>query len=272
MMAQRTSPGRFSAARILRAGYRRVCRLRIRARWLGRDIRQSRQQIPPILECPVCLGRGANETYKILQSRCIFGGGVLVRHECPRCGVIFGPQKMLALTPRELDSDYRAHYSCFSEGDTRAAVMEAFRHLDPRPGRRYLNYGCGRWSAARTEMRAQGFDVVGFDPYVTDAEDPRMIRDSGLLAAMRFDGIMSHNLLEHLADPRSALAFMASLLNEDGVMVHSTECFEYRHEYSRFHLFFFTGNSLQPLLENAGLRCAAAPASTIRIFKPIRAL
>ncbi len=195
-----------------------------------------------------------------------------MRHECPRCGVIFGPQKMLALTPRELDSDYRAHYSCYSEGDTNAAVVEAFRHLDPRPGRRYLNYGCGHWSQARMEMRAQGFDVVGFDPYVTDAEDPRMIRDIGLLGAMRFDGILSHNLLEHLADPRSALAFMASLLKKDGIMVHSTECFEYRHEYSRFHLFFFTGNSLQPLLANAGLRCAGVPATHIRIFKPIRTL
>jgi hypothetical protein len=265
-------PSFFSLAGLWRAGCRRLRRLRIRAVWFGRDLRQSRQQAPAFLECPVCLGRGANETYKILVSRCIFGGGALVRHECPRCGVIFGPQKMLVLSPRELDSDYRAHYSCFSEGDTSEAVLETFRQLDPRPGGLYLNYGCGLWSKAMTKIRAEGNDIVGFDPYVADAEDPRMIHDIGLLGGMRFDGIMSHNLLEHLADPRSALAFMASLLKKDGIMAHSTECFEYRHEYSRFHLFFFTGNSLQPLLENAGLRCAGVPAKYIRIFKPFRAL
>lgn len=269
MMERNGPPNRFSPAGLWRAGYRRFRRLRIRAVWLGRDFRHSRRHAPAVLECPVCLGRAASEAYRVLASRCIFGGGALLRHECPRCGVVFGPQKMLALSPRELAADYRAHYSCFSEGDTSAAVLETFRYLNPRPGGRYLNYGCGRWSQARATISEQGFDIVGFDPYVADAQDPRAIRDIGLLGGMRFDGIMSHNLLEHLVDPRSALAFMASLLKKDGTMAHSTECFEYRHEYSRFHLYFFTGNSLQPLLENAGLRCAGVPAKYIRVFKPV---
>jgi SAM-dependent methyltransferase len=179
---------------------------------------------------------------------------------------------MLSLSPLELDRDYRAHYSCYSEEDTSEAVLETFRHLDPRPGGRYLNYGCGLWSKAMMKIRAEGYDIVGFDPYVADPADPLPINDIGLLAKMRFDGIMSHNLLEHLVDPRSSLAFMSSLLAENGVMAHSTECFEYRHEYSRFHLFFFTGRSLDVLSKNSGLLCTAAPTKYIRIFKPYRTM
>lgn len=266
------TPDNISAKRFWRAGIRRVRRLRIRYVWFMRDWRQSRKESAGIVECPICHNRKATELFKKLVSRCIFGGGALQRYECPNCGVIFGPQKMLSLSPQELDRDYRAHYSCYSEGDTNEAVLDTFRHLNPSLGCRYLNYGCGQWSKPLRQIRSQGYDIVGFDPYVADPDDPSQITDVRELAGMRFDGIMSHNLLEHLVDPRSSLAFMSSLLAENGVMAHSTECFEYRHEYSRFHLFFFTGRSLDVLSKNSGLLCTAAPTKYIRIFKPYRTM
>jgi len=149
------------------------------------------------------------------------------------------------------------------------AELETFQLLNPRRGRRYLNYGCGRWSSAMTRIRDQGYDVIGFDPYVADPGDHHVLNDYRLLSMMCFDGIMSHNLLEHLVDPQSSLTFMASMLRKGGVMAHSTECYEYKHEYSRFHLFFFVGDSLGVLSRNSGLQCTGAPGEYVRLFEPI---
>ena len=47
---------------------------------------------------------------------------------------------------------------------------------------------------------------------------------------------------------------MKSLLKDgDSFLEHSTSCFEYRQEFTRFHLFFFTGDSLEYLCRKCGL-------------------
>jgi len=50
------------------------------------------------------------------------------------------------------------------------------------------------------------------------------------------------------------LQVMASLLPPDGLMSHATPCFEYRFEFTRFHLFFFLGRSRSFLAREAGLQ------------------
>ena len=77
---------------------------------------------------------------------------------------------------------------------------------------------------------------------------------------MRFDGIMSHNVIEHFQDPVTELRHMASLLRDkDSVMAHATGCYEYRYEYTRFHTFFYTGRSAAVLAEKAGLWLEEVP-------------
>ena len=66
---------------------------------------------------------------------------------------------------------------------------------------------------------------------------------------MKFDRIFSNDLIEHLRFPVEELRFMRGLLKEDGAMYHATGCYEYAFEYTRFHLFFFTGRSLRLLAE-----------------------
>ena len=63
----------------------------------------------------------------------------------------------------------------------------------------------------------------------------------------------SNDLIEHLQNPVEELCFMKSLLKPDGKMYHATGCYEYAFEYTRFHLFFFLGRSLQLLAQKSGL-------------------
>jgi SAM-dependent methyltransferase len=198
----------------------------------------------------------------------MFGGGKLVRYRCTNCEAIFGPLKMLKLSAAELAADYRLHYSCFDEGTTTEAEMEAFQALAPLQGGCYLNYGSGRWSDSIRQARALGFDVYGFEPYAPPA-DRYVISSLEALQELRFDGIMSHNLLEHLPDPAAAMTLMRSLLKPGGMMAHSTACYEYRFEVSRFHLVFFTGKAVDAVCCRSRLDWSATANPSIRLFRPI---
>ena len=70
---------------------------------------------------------------------------------------------------------------------------------------------------------------------------------------MRFDGLFSNNVLEHFREPAIELAYMRTLLKPGGLMAHATPCFEYRFEYTRFHLFFFLGRSRALLASQIGM-------------------
>lgn len=70
---------------------------------------------------------------------------------------------------------------------------------------------------------------------------------------MRFDGVFSNNVLEHLRYPVEDLKAISAILNQGGRMSHATPCFEYLYEFTRLHLFFFLGRSRELLVEKAGL-------------------
>jgi len=163
---------------------------------------------------------------------------------------------MLTLSKEELDYDYALHYSVFSENDTTEYEKHTFYQFKPQKEYKYLNYGCGVWSRTISELREEGYDVYGFDPYAQTSDNEYVLTSYEALKAMRFDGIFSNNVLEHLQNPLETLMLMKSLLKDDhSKMIHSTPCYEYLYEYTRFHLVFFTGHSLEILCRKAGLTC-----------------
>ena len=202
--------------------------------------------------CPLC-GQNLPETLKTFQTDCIFQGGRLLRHQCPHCDVIFGPEKMFQLSSLDLAEEYARHYQVFHESDCTNLEKRSFYDLNPRKDGIYLNYGGGVWSRAVPELRAEGWNVLNYEPYSPE-EDEGLIRNREQLAGMRFDGIFSHDLVEHLRTPVKELSFMKSLLKPDGLMNHVTGCWEYIYEYTRFHLYFFVGRSREILAKKAGLR------------------
>ena len=102
-------------------------------------------------------------------------------------------------------------------------------------------------------LRAQGWDITAYEPTASAQQQPGLITQPAALAALRFDGIYSNNVLEHLRQPVDTLRQLASLLNPGGRMSHATPCYEYLYEYTRFHLFFFLGRSRNYLAQHADL-------------------
>lgn len=210
-------------------------------------------RIPEEAACPLCGEVLSTSGCEKLEADCIWSGGHLIRYRCPRCGVIFGPLKMFALSEEEFAEDYRMHYEAYDEGDCSAAELAVFEMLNPSKGLRYLNWGCGSWSNTITELRSRGYDVWGYDPYAP-VDSEFVITSSERLREMRFDGIFSHDLLEHLRDPNGFFRENLEILNSGGLLAHSTSCFEYVYEYTRFHLFFYTGGAVDEICRRHGLR------------------
>ena len=235
--------------------HRQLLRHQISTRWGIIDALEHDRIPASGIDCPLCGYHGESGKFAGFVTTCMFGGGKLTRYQCPECEVIFGPEKMLRLSEAELSGDYEWHYQVFTEGDSTQQEMRAFHALKPEKNGVYLNWGTGAWSKTIDVLRQDGWNVYGYEPHGSASTgSPYVISDNKQLSAMRFDGIFSNNVLEHLRHPARELSTMQSLLNKGGRMSHATPCFEYLYEFTRFHLFFFLGRSRAVLADKAGLR------------------
>jgi SAM-dependent methyltransferase len=209
--------------------------------------------------CIVCAQRGSRRAYKVLSSRCQFGGGRLERYQCPGCDAVFGPQKYLDLSQQMVDRDYELLYASYSEGDSTEKEIKTFHSMHPSNGALYLDWGCGAKSRVVSSLRARGFDVWGYEPTAARTED--FIVKSRLEISARFDGIFSNNVIEHFRDPVAQFQDFKSILKPGGRMAHSTPCYEYACEDTRFHTLFLLGRSPFVLAERTGFRAREAERS-----------
>ena len=235
--------------------YESLFRNEIQIRW------QTLDALEPLLfpqdmrlTCPICGHSAARKDYQTVSTMCKFSGGLLERFVCPECGVIFGPLKMMMLKPGQLAEEYRQSYTTYSESDCTALEENIFRELNPVKDGVYLNYGAGAWNSTSEKLRQEGYTVYDYEPYAPAADRDNLIRNPEQLRSMKFDGIFSNDLLEHLPDPVKELKFMSSMLKPGGCMIHGSGCYEYAFEYTRFHLFFFVGKSLEYISRDAGLK------------------
>lgn len=203
-----------------------------------------------LIRCPICHFEGARDAFAVRQSVCQFDGSRLERYVCPDCDLLFGPMKMLDLTDAQLEAEYRMLYDGYEENDSPDAEIRAFFACDPQPGGLYLNWGCGAWSPSIEQLRSEGWDVWGYEPYAP-SRSPFVVSSRDEISA-KFDGIFSNNLIEHLHDPVRSLTDMAQHLTTNGKMVHASPCYEMLYEHTRFHLHFFLGRSLQLLAAASG--------------------
>ena len=222
------------------------------------------------VRCGICGYHAPKRTFATMISQCRFGGGRLERFVCPECGCIFGPLKMSLMTQSELEQDYCRCYMAYHWNISRQELVTAESTVTD-PNKVYLNYGSGAdpENGTAAVMRRKGYQVYAYEPYAAGGKNlpDWLITSEERLRGMRFDAIYSNDLLEHLQDPAQTLLFMKSLLKDgDSFMEHSTSCYEYRQEFTRFHLFFFTGRSLDVLCRRTGLRSELI-ANTDRVEK-----
>lgn len=218
------------------------------------DLCNINEKEDDILTCKICGYRAIRKSFDKKVSKCKFNGGKLERYVCPECGVIFGPTKFLNMSQTQIDEDYQMHYYGFEEGDLTESEIEAFYMLNPDRDGVYLNYGCGCWSKTISQLRADGYDVWGYEPYASETNNPYIITNKEEIKRRKFNGIFTNNLLEHLINPVEDICFMKTLLmNPDAKMSHSTPCYAYVYEYTRFHTHFFLPKTLDVLCERVGL-------------------
>ncbi len=234
---------------------RELLRHQIAVRWSVVDaMERTQKNSPEYRTCPLCKIAAKSETFKSYLSNCIFGGGVLKRHQCPACDAIFGSDKMFNLSSGELGLDYEWHYKVYEEGDSTEAELRAFHSLNPRRDGVYVNYGAGSWSRTVPLLREQGWNVFAYEPHgAASAGGDWLISSEKQMWGKEFDGIFSNNVLEHLREPADDLRRMKAWMKPGATMAHATPCFEYLYEFTRFHLFFFPGRSREILAERAGL-------------------
>lgn len=248
-------PAPDQTAQQLQALRRELLRRQVAAKWEVVDyVLRARPRKPDDRQCPLCGHADADSAFVKYETQCQFGGGHLLRHQCPACDVIFGADKMFELSGPELSQDYEWHYGIYEEGDSTEQELRAFHGLRPSRDGVYLNYGAGAWSRSVQVLRDEGWNVLAFEPHGSaSATAEFLISSRAVLSAMRFDGLFSNNVLEHFREPVRELAYMRSLLKPGGRMAHATPCFEYRFEYTRFHLFFFLGRSRAMLAGEIGM-------------------
>jgi len=172
---------------------------------------------------------------------------------------------MLDLSEEELGNEYITHYSAYDEGNTIDAEIRTFYSLAPTKDKKYLNYGAGAWNRTIEKLREDSYDVYGYEPYAESKSD-YIIRDYSELEKMKFDGIFSHDLLEHLRYPMETFDIFKNLLNPHGKMAHATACYEYLYEYTRFHLIFYTGESINYLCKKYGMKIVEKQIDSENLF------
>lgn len=228
------------------------------------------ERSPPAAQ-PQCLacGRAAPAaTYSVRVDACVFGGGRLERLECPDCGCVFGPAKYLQTPPELVDLDYRLLYADYSEADSTEEEVRAFHALGPRHGGVYLNWGSGAWSGSVDRLRAEGWDVWGYEPHAT-VDSPFVVKRREEIGA-KFDGIFSNNLIEHLFDPAAQFLDFKGVLKPGGRMAHASPCYAWSYAYTRFHVFFPLGGSPARLAERTGFSLVGAEDDgdfRVRVFE-----
>jgi len=225
----------------------------VRSFWQALDLLDEVTLPGRRMMCPIC---DRAETREHLEQRidtCIFGGGRLERYVCPGCGCVYGPRKFTDLSPEMIDADYTLLYDSYAEGNSTDAEIRAFRSMAPKPGGSFLNWGCGRWSHSIPALRAEGFDVWGFEPSAGNADEHFVVTSRDQISA-RFVGIFSNNVIEHLVRPVDDFRYFHSILQPGGYMAHASPCYEYRYTFTRFHVIFLTGDAPYVLADRSGFR------------------
>jgi hypothetical protein len=208
---------------------------------------------PEQITCPCCGGTCVVSELERFASYCCFTSVPLSRVQCPSCKVIMGPLPLIQASKNQLTRLYELLYRFYREGFSTPFQEKTFYLLNPSRFGRYLNYACGDWGIGLQRLRDMKWDVVGYEP-IQNRSVEYIFNQQSVFSKESFDGLFSHNFIEHLQSPEEFFRECWDLLQPGGIMVHSTPCYEYLYHVAPLHLYFFCESSLQCLAERVGFR------------------
>jgi Methyltransferase domain len=215
-----------------------------------------------MLTCPICKTKYDRVDLKKFESDCIFSPieGInqhLIRYQCLNCDVIFGPEDMLNLSASQLGKAYQDLYKSGNrEGDSTHVEVSLFNRLNPTSNGTYVNWGAGT-NHTSIEIAKQGYKLLNYDPGIPNNVTGYITINE--IKQSKFDGIFSNNVLDHLQDPVSDLMLMKSLLKPGAKMIHASDGFKYKIDFTKFHLYFFIGRSVQYLSQIIEMKMTFIP-------------
>jgi hypothetical protein len=203
--------------------------------------------------CPICENIIEITNENIVFSRNFWDTGIIKRIKCSSCNLIFGPLSVINKDSKRLSEDYKMLYSYYKEGETSIYQKMAFEALNGLKNKKYLNYACGTWKDGISELLKLGWDIYGFEPNLPlQHENIKVNVDD--LADIEFDGLFTHNFIEHIQNPIKMFTTWNKMLKVGDIMVHSSACFKWKFDFSNFHIFFFLGESLDILAKRTGFK------------------
>jgi len=204
--------------------------------------------------CPICSFEVELKSKPGLFARC-FSGRDIQRYQCPNCDCIFGPLDML--THPDIMSTYEKMSVDRVENDvkvrTQAEIM-AFNYIN-KVGKNgnYLNFGAGKWSQSVVQLRADGWNLDAYEPCSTASlSGIEVFSKISDLRTNFYDGIFTHDVLEHFQNPIETIKLLGTLLKTNGLQCHKSPCFSYGYEWSSWHIFYPIGRSVNILVEKSG--------------------
>ena len=108
--------------------------------------------------------------------------------------------------------------------------------LSKIPIRNILDFGCGYGITVTNLRKLFSLNAYGVDPYGNFEESEYLTKKSlenlnETFHKIKFDAIYSIEVFEHLQDPKSILAKLFSLLNDDGMILINTATQEFLQRY-----------------------------------------
>lgn len=222
--------------------------------------------------CPICLNTLSKNNCKLYKTTCKFTNRQIIRYQCNKCDVIFGPIDFIVGDKQNLSNQYSKIFLSGYEGfNSSGKEINLFKKMAPQKSKIYLNWGCGQYDGTFLFADNNKLNIYGYDPFIIKKPTHKNFTDDlKTIRNLRFDGIFSNDLIEHLQDPISEFKLMFSLLKDDGIMMHQTPCYEYLFEWSQFHLYFFVGKSVGILSKNSGFTVHNTNNKHIKSFKKVK--
>lgn len=172
------------------------------------------------LRCPLCLEVQHLQKYFKKKTGELY-------HQCGTCDLIFlDPQ--FYLKPEDEHKRYLTHENDVMDAGYQEylkPVVESVLKLQ-KPINRGLDYGCGPSSVASYLLKAQNFQIEGYDPYFNPRPD---------LLKQTYDYIVCTEVVEHFYLPRDEFRKLRNLLNVKGSLYIRTALTDFMGDFEKWH-------------------------------------